>query len=315
MNRHRLDGEGSVLWVGPDFPMPHGYLWQYELIRLVQSWHSPWLDRVLSICTWLGVETFYVIALALVLWAVNKKLGLRLAYIFLCSMYINGWFKDLFRVVRPIGIPGIQSAHLATATGYAMPSGHAQGTVTFWAVIGRWIRRPWFSMLVVLFVIVVGFSRVYFGLHWPLDVLVGWGIGLIIAVMGWWIGEWWTYRTFPFRVRMSLAVAIPVALLVFTSGPSSARYASLLLGLGVGAVAEAKLLGLELPKAVWRRLCAVVIGMAGLIALQWMIKWPTSGLPWTVLRDGLTGLWATLGAPYLFERCGLYHRDPSEADD
>ncbi|MCL6454121.1 MAG: phosphatase PAP2 family protein [Alicyclobacillus sp.] len=297
----------------PDFPIPHGFRWQYDLIRFIQSWHISWLHPLLGAGTWLGVEGFYVVALPFVFWAVNKRLGLRLAYIFLCSMYLNSWLKDFFQIARPAGVPGIRFAHLSTASGYSMPSGHAQGTATFWVVVGRCLRRRWVWPLIALLLFLIGFSRVYFGLHWPLDVLVGWGIGLLVAIVGWWMGEWWTYRSFPFQVQMALALIIPAALLVLHNGPSAARYGSLLLGIGAGAVMEAKYLDVQLPSEWWRRACAVIIGMAGLIALQWLIKWPSDGFVWVLLRDGLTGLWGTLGAPWVFERCGLYQRAAATA--
>lgn len=291
--------------VEPNFPMPDGYLWQYQFIRLVQSWKNPLLERILHYCTISGSEVFYIAVLPILFWAINKRLGLRIAYVFLSSMYLNGWLKDAFRVIRPVGIPGIVSKYLHTSTGFAMPSGHAQGPMTFYIALSRWVRKPWFNFLALLLILAMGFSRVYFGLHWPMDVLVGWGIGLVVALLGWWIGEWWTYRSYPHQIRLGLAIAIPVAMFVLHTGDTSAGYACSLMGIGVGAVLEEHHLRLELPGELWKRLAALVIGMAGLIALQWIIKWP-SGIVFIAIRDLSIGLWATLGAPYVFLRCGLY---------
>lgn len=293
--------------------MPHGYLWQYEWIRWLQTIHAPWLEKTLHVLTLLGTEKFYLLVLPILFWGINKRFGLRLAYVFLTSMYVNGWMKDAFQVVRPVGIPGIQSSYTSTSSGYAFPSGHAQGAMTFWGALGIWIRKGWFWIIVILLAFGIGFSRVYFGLHWPMDVLVGWGIGLILAFFLWWVGQWWTYRQFPYKIRMTLAVVVPAVMILINTGQTSLGYASLLLGIGVGAVLEEHLFNLELGSEWWRRLCAVVIGIAGLIALQWLIKWPSDNALLTVLHYVLVGLWSTLGAPYLFERCGLYHKSAEPA--
>ncbi|QSO46979.1 phosphatase PAP2 family protein [Alicyclobacillus mengziensis] len=292
----------------PDFPMPQGYVWQYELIRYVQLWHAAWLEKGLHILTIMGTERFYVLALPIIFWGINKRFGLRLAYSFLTSMYACNWLKDAFQVVRPIGIPGVHSAYTETSSGYALPSGHAQGGATFWGLLGLWIRKAWFWVLVVVLVFCIGFSRVYFGLHWPLDVIVGWILGLLFAFLFWWIGQWWTYRQYAFKIRMTFAVAIPTIMLIVHTGTTSAEYAMLLLGIGVGAVLEERWLGLELAPEWWRRVSAVVIGIAGVIALQWLIKWPVEVVLWRLVRDLLIGVWGTLGAPYVFERSGLYRK-------
>jgi membrane-associated phospholipid phosphatase len=294
----------------PDFPMPSGMLWQYEVIRWLQSFAAPWLDALAKGLSLLGTEWFYVVVLPILFWSVSKPLGLRLAYVFLCSMYVNGWLKDWLKVLRPVGIPGIQSSFAWTAPGYAMPAGHAQGPLTFWLMVCRWAKRRWLWTAVMILVAGIGLSRVYLGLHWPLDVLIGWGLGLLFGGLGWPASRWWAQRRYAWNVRMWLSVLFPVALMVIHTGPDSLRYAALLLGIGAGAVLEERWLGSGMDRAWWRRICAAVIGIAGLIALQYVIKWPQwPGM--TVVRDVASGLWATLAAPWVFVQCGLYRKgDP-----
>lgn len=292
----------------PDFPVPTGYLWQYELIRWIQSYSTPGLERVMKGLTLLGVEGFYILVLPILFWGVHKKIGLRLTYAFLSSMFVNAWFKDFMHLARPIGVPGIQSNFLATATGWTMPSSHAQGTMTFWVLICQCLKRKWLWFLVMVVVFGVGVSRVFLGLHWPMDVLVGWGLGLIFGLFGWWIGQWWSYRRYAFNIRLIVAILLPLACLFINQGEDSAQYAALMLGIGVGAVLEEKWLTAEMNSSIWKRACAVIVGIAGLIAIKWLIKWPPDQEVLLMVRDTLIGLWGTLGAPYVFEKCGLYRR-------
>jgi undecaprenyl-diphosphatase len=293
----------------PDFPMPSGYVWQYEFIRWLQSMCTPTMDQYMKWLSMLGVESFYVVVLPILFWSINKRMGLRIAYVFLTSMYANAWLKEAIGVVRPVGIPGIRSLYVESATSaYSLPSGHAQGPMTFWLMIGKWIRKKWLWPFLILLVFAIGCSRLFLGLHWPLDVLVGWGLGLVFGLAGWSMGKWWTYREYAFNIRLALAVAIPVALLLVHRGSTAAEYAALLLGLGVGAVLESEYVCVDIDPAWWKRICTAVIGIAGMIALKWVIKWSSDSTVWLVVRDTLIGLWATLGAPYVFHKCGLYRR-------
>ncbi len=295
-----------------DFPLPSGYGWQYHLLLWLQSFHSPILDQVARAVSFTGLEWFYMLVLPVLFWAVNREIGLRLTYVFLTSMYVNAWTKVLFHVRRPTGVPGIRTDFASSASGLSMPSGHAQGTLTFWWMVGAWAKRRWLWFVALVLVFAIGVSRLYLGLHWPLDVLTGWAFGLAFAVVGWALGKWWSYRSYSFSIRLTMAIAFPLVLLLLHRDSTSASYASLLLGIGSGAALEERWLKLRIDPVLWKRISAAVIGIAGLIAVQWLIKWPQDTVFWEVLKGLLTGLWGTLLAPYVFELCGLYKKKDAD---
>lgn len=297
--------------MNPDFPLPYGYLWQYRLLIWIQSFHSPILDKVAVWLSVLGIEKFYILILPILFWSVHKKFGLRLAYVFITGMFINAWLKAAWQIVRPIGVPGIRSGYLSSATSYSMPSGHAQGPMMFWTMLYRWTKRKWIVFLGSILVLLIGLSRLYLGLHWPIDVLVGWGLGLLIGGLGWALGVWWSYRKAPFHWRLFFAITLPLLLYAFHHHGSGSEYAAYLFGIGVGAVFEERFVQSSLDKAVWKRICASIIGIGGIIAVQWIVKWAGHSLGWLLLRDMGIGIWGTWIAPWLFIKSGLYHHEPS----
>lgn len=95
------------------------------------------------------------------------------------------WFKALFQRPRP------DFDWLVDVAGYSFPSGHATVAVALYGTLGyllwhaskgRAARWAWVASLSFL-AIIVGASRVYLGVHYPSDVVAGFALGGIWAIL------------------------------------------------------------------------------------------------------------------------------------
>ncbi|EPZ44195.1 phosphatase PAP2 family protein [Alicyclobacillus acidoterrestris] len=291
------------------FPLPAGFGWQYHFILWIQSFHTPILDKVATVLSYLGTESFYLIILPIVFLAFSRQFGLRLTYVFLTSMFFNAWLKSVIQIARPIGVPGVRSLYLSTATGLSTPSGHAQGTITLWASLVRYLPTRVLRYALLTLVLLIGILRVYLGLHWPMDVVLGWLLGLIIGYAGWQIGRWWSYRGIPWHFALAFAILFPAVLFYFNHDPRGAEYAAYLFAIGTGSVIERRFIHSAIEAVWWKRICAGVIGVGGMVAIQWGLQSTESVLPWLLLRDLLIGWWVTVGAPWIFLKLNVYQPD------
>ena len=110
---------------------------ELNIIRAIQSIANPFLDGLFQFITMFGEEAILIPLIAVIYWSFNKKMAEYIAYASLTSVLVNGAIKDIFKAKRPIGEPGIRSLRVETATGYSFPSGHTQGTASFWYQPGR----------------------------------------------------------------------------------------------------------------------------------------------------------------------------------
>ncbi len=97
--------------------------------------------------------------------------------------------KRLFAIPRPEHSSDFESSfHLLTesmaATNYSMPSGHIVTAFLLGTFLLRYLRLNVFGQLVlVALMATIAVSRIALGVHWPADVFVGAGLGILIAVM------------------------------------------------------------------------------------------------------------------------------------
>ena len=156
---------------------------QLEILRAIQSIASPALDVLMECVTVLGESAVIMLAFCAVYWCVDKKLGRYLAASMCASVCFNGIVKDFAKAPRPIGEPGIISHRVETATGYSFPSGHTQSITAFCASLFLAVKKTGLRAAMILLPLLVGFSRLYLGVHYPADVLGGLAFGWLVSLL------------------------------------------------------------------------------------------------------------------------------------
>jgi membrane-associated phospholipid phosphatase len=288
-------------------------IWQWGLtiILAIQSIRTPALDAFFKAVTALGSEDFFMVLVPLTLWCLNLSAGIRLSVALVLGVVINDGLKTLFTHPRPFDLD--PSVGLYPAEGYGFPSGHAQMSVVIWGVLAAEIRKRWAWITAVILMVLIGFSRIYLGVHFPTDVLAGWAVGTLVLIA--YIGrlasaERWLTSLKPLQqIALTLTVSLGLVLLMPTLVTTSIL--GVLAGAGVGFVLMSQLGGYRADGPVWQRAVRFVIGGAVLFGLRIGLKaiLPDADDPFYLamrfVRYAVMGLWTGLGAPLLFQKLRL----------
>lgn len=261
--------------------------------------------------TFLGNEQFYFLIIPFIYWCVSKKIGFRLFYIFLLSVYVNSFLKIFFAIERPIGTEGVNSIFVSSAevgSHYpydSFPSGHAQGSATLWGYLATVIRKPTFTVFAIFLIFFISFSRLYTGLHWPTDVVIGILLGAFFVLTGVFLQA--RIAKLPTMVKWIFLFITPLVLIVIFPKEEGMKYAGILLGAGVGYMIQEKFVNMKIDKQIMRKIIAFIVGIIGTLSLQVGLKvvFPEMAF-YDFIRYGVIGLWITLIAPYLFMKLAIY---------
>ena len=148
-----------------------------SLITAFQSMGS-WLETPMQSFSFLGSENFFLIFLPLLYWSIDAALGIRVGFILFAGASINSYFKLPLHGPRPYWVSTDVRA-LASEIGFGVPSGHAEIGAGLWGMIAAYYRKSWVWVTALLLIFVIGISRLYLGVHFPHDVLVGWILGFL----------------------------------------------------------------------------------------------------------------------------------------
>jgi membrane-associated phospholipid phosphatase len=154
-----------------------GDFWLTFLLQSVGDWLTP----IMKFFTWLGYPQAYMIIVAILYWSFDRKLGLRLAIFLPVIASLNSVLKQAFHAPRPFWLnPEIKA--IKVTNGFGMPSGHAQAS-TVWLYAAACVKRRWIWFVALILAFFVGLSRVYLGVHFSSQVVIGWLIGIGILIL------------------------------------------------------------------------------------------------------------------------------------
>jgi membrane-associated phospholipid phosphatase len=216
------------------------YEWGLSVIHAVQHTSSPALDAAMKTLTHIGNPAAALAVILFIYWCVDTKKGFALFFLTFIAFALNVCLKNIFRVPRPFALD--PSVALTAAAGFSTPSGHAQGAAAFWTLFARIClpgRKKTGIALALCVPFAVSFTRVYLGVHYPSDVLLGLITGYLCALGGILFYDSASAKIAPFRksVKALLAALLCIAFNQFSDGDVAASAA--LFGFTLGYIAVA----------------------------------------------------------------------------
>lgn len=275
---------------------------ELEILRSIQSIANPFLDVLFQLITMCGEQVVLISIISIIYWAVDKKFGEYIAYSVLTSVLINNTIKDIFKMKRPIGEEGIRTLREETATGYSFPSGHTQGTSSFYGAMAIYLKQKTMYIIAIAMIILVGFSRLYLGVHYPKDVIVGGILGILISFI--------CYRLY-MKVNNKI-VLYSITFLIFLPALTFAHSADFIKGMGtylgflIGVFIEKKYVNFSIEGNVGSKIIRVLIGLLILIILKSGLKLilPTGNV-FSFIRYSLISLFGIGIYPFIFKKLNL----------
>lgn len=165
--------------------------WDRALFLLLNSWHNEFMDQMMFLISgkleWIPL---YVLLLVLLIRKYKKHVWLPLlavgVVIVLADQSSVQLFKEIFERYRPCHNLEIKDmVHLVNnkcGGKFGFVSSHAANTFALATLVGLFLNRKTFYLLLV-WAILVSYSRIYLGVHYPSDVFFGGLLGIILALI------------------------------------------------------------------------------------------------------------------------------------
>ena len=164
---------------------------ELRFLDFLQTIHTPLLDIILAFITSLGNAGIIWIVLAVVLLILPKtrKTGIIVAAALLMDLVLcNLILKNLVARVRPYDVNTAIAILIKKPLDFSFPSGHtAASFAAMTALFLAKMKKAWIAALVLA--VLIAFSRLYFYVHYPTDVLGGVVVGILSGIIGYAIVE------------------------------------------------------------------------------------------------------------------------------
>ena len=280
-----------------------------QILQFFESIRCPFLTVVFSAFSLLGETVPLIVAICLLYWILDKKLAERLMLTSFTSLTLNSYLKGLVSRPRPYTVEGgVSRVELDTPLISTMelnptesfPSGHSQLSAGLFFTGAFHFNKKWAWILFPLLTIGVMCSRMYLGVHYPTDVLVGATLGIAFA----WIWEI-IYKKFDkqkFAIAGVFAAVFLIICFIFPS-KSLAKNVACLLGIVIGVPLEHKYIKFENHKDAKKNWARAGMGLL-CVAAEYLLfsALPISGIIASFIKYFLLVMVAAVLVPYLFKK-------------
>ena len=222
-----------------------------------------------------GAETGLLMLVLIVMFCWKKRTGQKLALVVSC---VNMWLPMIKSIVlrprpymeypgrvEPMALSDEEAAAMdVSAQGYSFPSMHSASVPALYFTLAKEAKKKWLWIIAAALTVLVGFSRVVAGMHYPTDVLAGWILGFavmgIFSLLDRYVHKEWLYHL------ILLISALPGIFFVRTTDYFTA------LGCLAGAVAAINFERRYVNYQETRKITAMILRVAGAIILYFVVN-------------------------------------------
>ena len=140
----------------------------------------PGLGDFFFLISQIGGDLFLIIILLVTYWSISKREGILATFLLVIAVITQFWLKIIIANDRP---PASNWHPSADPPNYSTPSGHSMNSATLygWATVK--LKTWWMAIIAIVLTTLIGISRVYIGVHFIGDVLLGWGLGIVVIIL------------------------------------------------------------------------------------------------------------------------------------
>jgi len=159
--------------------------WELSLLHWFETLHTPVLNTIMKCITSLGNAGIFWILLTLVCLCIARyrRCGAAMALALIFSLiFTNLIIKNIVVRPRPFWVDPTFNLLISAPTDYSFPSGHSSASFAAAAACFSQRRKEGIALLVLA--ALIAFSRLYFTVHYPTDVLCGILLGCVYGAAG-----------------------------------------------------------------------------------------------------------------------------------
>ena len=266
-----------------------------SVLYILENLRVPVLNEFMLAITYFGDEIAFLVTALILFWCVDKRKGYYILAVGFIGTIANQFMKLWFRIPRPWVLDEnftiLEQAREA-ASGYSFPSGHTQSAVGTFGGIAATVQNKAIRITAIVIAILVPFSRMYIGVHTPLDVLVAaaMAVALIFVLRPVMLGHEGKYIPWLLGIMTVLAVAFLCFVEVYpfpadidahnmASGVKNAyTLLGALLAFLIVYLVDEKWLHFPVRAVWWAQIIKVGVGLGLVLAVKSGLKTPLNAL-------------------------------------
>ncbi len=296
----------------------------------IQTWRAPALDACFQSVTYFGEEVLLIAVVCFVYWCLNKRLAQYILFNFFLGGLANAALKITFCTPRPwVRDPSLIPVESARhgASGFSFPSGHTASAMAMYGALAMYAKKRWVTVCCSALILLVGFSRLYLGVHAPQDVLVSMVIGAVMLLVMRRMFDWIDSDPKAEPIVFWVGIALGAALLCYAQYKpypnmegteklvlDTFKVGGAALGLFCGWRFERRFVRFETKTCALQQLVKYLLGMTAVGGIL-VFKAPSAVFgdrAWAACQYGLLafvalGLWPLVFSKYLDRNARLSH--------